>query len=32
MGITIQHDERGCCIDAVVAVVGPWVVVHDETV
>jgi len=24
MGITMQHDERGCIADAVVAVAGPW--------
>ena len=25
----MQHDERGYRIDAVVAVVGTWVAVHD---
>jgi len=32
MGNTMQHDERGCCTDAVVVVAGPWVVVHDAAV
>ena len=32
MGNMMQHDERACSADAVVAVARPWVAVQDATV